>query len=69
VAVKDGQGRAEGEHELEVKELLRSPKNAFSMNEEGTGGDGEHNTMFLGGAQEDAWEWRSKLYTDFGDLG
>jgi hypothetical protein len=67
--VKDAQGRVEGEHKPEVKELLRSPKNAFSMNEEGTGGDGEHNTMFLGGALEEAWERRSKPYTDFGDLG
>jgi hypothetical protein len=69
VAVKDGQGRAEGEHEPEVKALLRSLKNAFSLNEEGTGGDREHNTTFLGGALEDAWERRSKPYTDFGDLG
>jgi hypothetical protein len=37
-------------------------KNAFSMTEEGTGGGGEHNNMFLGGALEDAWERRSKPY-------
>jgi hypothetical protein len=45
-----------------VKELLQSPKNAFSMTEEGTGGDGEHNNMFLGEALDDAWERRSKPY-------